>query len=220
MLKERTVADYDAYLFDWDGTLARTLESWLKILSNQAKAYNLTPTDRQISERFGDWSWALDFGLDPELLPTFKDEVVARAKADNPRAPLYNHALEVVRLLHAQGKKLALISASPRQVIEVATKHHKIAKQFDAIIAGEMITNHKPNPESLHAAMQLLGVRPARALMLGDSEKDLLAAKNAGIDSLLFYPPSHNLFYDESYLRSLGPCYVIASWQELLDQLQ
>lgn len=212
--------NYDAYLFDWDGTLARTLENWLKILRDQGEAYGLKATDRQISERFGNWDWALDFGLEPSKLEGFKKEVAAQAEAQNPHVPLYDHALQALQQLRANGKKLALISATLRQTIDIATNHHKVTELFDVIITGDMVKHHKPDPEGLQAALQALEVAPKRALMLGDSDKDLLAAKNAGIDSLLFYPSSHQVFYDLAYLRSIGPRYVITSWQELLDRLQ
>ncbi len=212
--------DYDAYLFDWDGTLGQTLDNWLRILRGQANAYSLQVTDAQITAEFGNWDWALKYGLDSALRDKFVDEVREAAKAQNPLVAMYDDALRALQLLKARGKKLALVSSTPAHVIDIALNHHQLAELFDVIIAGDRVTNHKPHPESIDLALQLLGgIKKSHALMLGDSDKDLLAANNAGIDSLLFYPSLHQLFYDRKYLESLGPRYTITAWQEFIDQL-
>ena len=56
--------------------------------------------------------------------------------------------------------------------------------------------------------------------MLGDSEKDVRAAHNAGIDSILFFPPEHNDYYSLEELAADKPTHIIHSWRELLNQLQ
>jgi phosphoglycolate phosphatase len=40
---------------------------------------------------------------------------------------------------------------------------------------------HKPNPEHLRGAVRLAGGDPARAVMVGDSDVDIAAARNAGV---------------------------------------
>ena len=77
---------------------------------------------------------------------------------------------------------------------------------------------HKPHPDSLERARQKLGVPKTRTLMLGDSDKDLGAAQNDGLHSLLFYPPANEQFYDLATLQAFQPTYVIRSWQELITQ--
>ena len=50
--------------------------------------------------------------------------------------------------------------------------------------------------------------------MVGDSAKDLGAAANAGIDSILVYPEAHAAYYDLDVLRRFKPSYVCASVRE------
>lgn len=45
--------------------------------------------------------------------------------------------------------------------------------------------------------------------MIGDSDKDLGAARNFGIDSVLFYPAEHKKFYDLEKLKELEPTYFL-----------
>lgn len=52
--------------------------------------------------------------------------------------------------------------------------------------------------------------------MIGDTEKDIAVANNAGIDSVLFYPPEHEEFYSLEKLKEHNPTYVISDFKELI----
>ena len=45
---------------------------------------------------------------------------------------------------------------------------------------------------------------------------DVIAAKNAGVDSILFYPRAHRQFHNIEYLKSLGPTYIIEDFKEII----
>jgi phosphoglycolate phosphatase-like HAD superfamily hydrolase len=57
--------------------------------------------------------------------------------------------------------------------------------------------------------MARLEAVPAQTLMVGDSASDIQAAKSAGIDSVLFYPPAHETFYVFQDLQLLQPTHTI-----------
>jgi pyrophosphatase PpaX len=137
-----------------------------------------------------------------------------------PFIDLFPKAREVLMLLHQRGKKIGLVTASYRNVVEPPLKNNKIIDLFDAIVTGDQIKAHKPDPESLLAALQVLSMPPGKAIMVGDSPKDLMAANNADMDSLLFFPPEHELQHSRDELEACRPTYTIRNWQELLDQLQ
>lgn len=52
--------------------------------------------------------------------------------------------------------------------------------------------------------------------MLGDADRDILAAHGAGVDSLLYYPPAHERFHNIEELRGHRPTYIIHDWKEML----
>lgn len=56
-----------------------------------------------------------------------------------------------------------------------------LAKYFAAVICGDMVEKGKPDPACYRLACERLGVAPAEALVIGDSENDALAARAAGI---------------------------------------
>lgn len=212
--------DYDAYLFDWDGTLARTLEIWIDQIYIRYGEYGLPITREQVAKDFGDLSAAVTYGLPPHQLTEFQEGVNQAVKRQLPDVPLYDDAATMLAALKARGKKLALVTTSLRSNLELVMGKHGVETMFDAIVTSEDVTKYKPDPESIELALGKLGVAKDRALMLGDTAHDLLAARNAGIASALFYPEAHSLIHDFGFLQSHDPTHTIRTWRELIDRLQ
>jgi pyrophosphatase PpaX len=88
---------------------------------------------------------------------------------------------------------------------------------FSAIVAGNEVQHYKPHPEPLEKGLALLGGDKASAIMIGDTDKDIGAANNLGIDSILFYPKEHEKFYDLVELKKHNPTHVVENFKEVLD---
>jgi phosphoglycolate phosphatase len=56
-----------------------------------------------------------------------------------------------------------------------------LAKYFRSIYGGDSFEKKKPDPAGALAILQELGVPPAQAAMIGDSEVDVQTARNAGM---------------------------------------
>ncbi len=206
---------YQTYLFDWDGTIAQTLEVWLKVIKDLCNEFGVFPSDKDIADHFGDWEAARAFGLAEDQIPKYVKELEERSHKAIPNAPLYPDAKDVLNKLKNDGKQLALITSSIRRTIELVIEHHGLGGIFDVVVTGNDVRAHKPDPECIDFAVDALGAEKADSIMVGDSIKDLGAADNAGIDSMLFYPPAHELFYSPDYFDNHKPTYTIHSWAEL-----
>src|SRR6266852_4481313 len=218
--KGNAVKDYDAYLFDLDGTLARTIEVWITELHEHALAYGLLVTYADTARHFGDLKWVVRYGLPPEKLDAYLQETLDIVLPQLPGVPLYNGAIDVLRGLKKREKKLALVTTSLHKVVQSVMRHHPALHGiFDTIIAADDVATHKPDPEGINLILSRLQIRKDKALMLGDTGKDIEAAHNAGIDSLLYYPKSHQAVYDLEHLQSFGPTYTVHSWPEFLRTL-
>jgi pyrophosphatase PpaX len=209
------VKKYDYFLLDWDGNLARTLDIWLEACRIPLEKRGLHLTDEEIAASFGAvFEYLTAWGVTD--IEQAIDEMDALAKQKLPDVALYPDALEVLEKLHANGKKIALITTSIHENIEHLLEKHYIAQFFDVVIAGDDVKHHKPHPEPLEKALEKLGGTKERAVMIGDSDKDLGAAKNASIDSILFYPEEHTKFYSLEKLETLSPTYVICDFRDVL----
>lgn len=206
---------YQYILLDWDGNLAKTLDIWLAACRVSLEKRGLKLSDEAIAGSFGHlrstWEpWGIQ-DIDAAI-----EDADAIAQRYLPNVELYPDALEVLEALSTAGKRLALITSSAHSDIQHLIEKYNIARFFHVIIASDDVGNHKPHPEPLELALEKLGGNKAQAIMIGDSDKDLGAANNAGIDSILFYPPEHKKFYDLKKLRQLSPTHVVADFREIL----
>ena len=69
----------------------------------------------------------------------------------------------------------------------------------------------------MHLAIELLKGTHETSIMIGDSRKDIEAATNAGIHSILYYPKEHENTHDLDMLMSYEPTYVVNSLLEIPD---
>ena len=60
-----------------------------------------------------------------------------------------------------------------------------ISRYFDIIMCADEVTHAKPHREMLDVIVKHYGEQREQFVVIGDGERDILAAKNAGIDSIL-----------------------------------
>jgi pyrophosphatase PpaX len=208
---------YRYLFFDWDGCLADTLPFWLEGYRELLGRRGLHPPDRVIlRELFNDWAGPQRFGV-PDAA-RFVEEMAGYLESHTDGVRLNPYAAEVLRELKARGNCTALLTASRRRLVRPVMEAYGIGGLLDLVLTVEDVQRHKPDPEVLFKALELLGASAGQALLVGDSDKDLRAGKAAGVATAL-YLPAHNLrFYDEAELRSWRPDYVIRDFRELLPQ--
>lgn len=205
---------YDYVLFDWDGTIARTLDIWMEALKEilGEKGYNFT--SEQIGADYGLFRSRFS-NLGEDALNGIIDEALTLSNKNMPSVKLYEGHLELISLLKQNNKRLGIVTTSAHSVIDQLLNKHDMAKSFDVLIGGDDVLNQKPHAEPIIKAIDVLSAVKSRTIMVGDSDKDIISAQNAGIDSILFYPPEHSHFHDITYLKSLKPTYVAGSFQEI-----
>lgn len=188
-------------LFDWDGTLARTLEVWLETFRDAYSSVGVDLTDKQIGAQFGNWNAPSELGVVEEDVPAYTKELEkVHARLDS--VTLYDGAYEVLSRLKSSGHKLALVSTSARKVIDIPLHNNGLQDMFDVVISAEDTAKHKPDPEPLLLAVDRLESAIERTVFVGDSDKDVGACKNAQMQLALFTPESHQIFYDIDALTS------------------
>lgn len=203
---------YNNILFDWDGCLAKTLGVWMNAYKIVYAQYRVYPTELEIAHHFGDWESPKYFGItDIKNCINKLDEL---ASSELKKVPLYEGAKELLYKLQSE-KRLALLSSSPRDIIREAVKYNKVKDYFEVILTGEDVVNHKPHPEMIEKGLKLLGGNKEEAIMIGDSRKDLEAANNANIDSILVYPKNHSIYYKFEELKTYKPTYIVSSLKEI-----
>jgi HAD superfamily hydrolase (TIGR01509 family) len=103
------------------------------------------------------------------------DRVVA---ATMERVPWQPGAFELLRALAAAGVPSALVTASYRRFADVVVS--AADGLLVASVAGDEVTNGKPDPEAFVKAARLLGVAPSKCVAIEDSPPGIAAAMASG----------------------------------------
>ncbi len=86
------------------------------------------------------------------------------------------------------------------------------ANKISYYLCGDTTPERKPGPGGIYAILKELNVAPEKAVMIGDDTPDVMAAKNAGIDSIICLEG----FGRPENLLPLEPRYTIRHIKDLL----
>lgn len=93
---------------------------------------------------------------------------------------LYAGVMPGLQALRARGVPMAVVTNKPRYFTEKLLAGLAIAEYFKTIVAGDDGFRRKPHGDMLLAACERMESKPASTLMLGDSDNDIVAAREAG----------------------------------------
>ena len=93
---------------------------------------------------------------------------------------LFPGVRETLVLLRERGHRLAVASTKKGAGIRRATDHFGITALFDRLQGSDGIP-FKPAPDVIVMILTELGWHPRETLMVGDTDADILAGKNAGV---------------------------------------
>ena len=91
---------------------------------------------------------------------------------------------ETLATLAERGIKLGFVTSKRREAAEMLLEHLGALHYMDARIGPLEVTHHKPHPEPVQKAMEILGVQPEETVFVGDMHFDVLAGLAAGVLTL------------------------------------
>ena len=90
-------------------------------------------------------------------------------------------------LLHALEKndiKCGIVTNKPTFLTEPLVADMQLNHQMQCIISGDTLARRKPDPDQLLYACKLIGINPARAVYIGDDERDIECGRRANIRTI------------------------------------
>ena len=176
---------FDAIFFDMDGLTINSEPQWLEAeieltapfgyswtLQDQAACLGgpLTKVGQYMAKKTGG----------AKSGPDFHSEIVElMASKVSKRAEFMPGARELLTELRDAGIALALVSASPRVIVDAALSHVQ-PLPFKTTISSDDVTQTKPDPEGYLKAATLLDVEIENCLILEDSLTGVKAAQASG----------------------------------------
>ena len=147
-----------------------------------------------------------------KALPIFR---ALYAQNTSKRSHLYAGVEEGLDYLRRSGYRLGCVTNKAGEFTLPILRDLGIQDFFEVVICGDDTPRKKPDPLPLLTAAERMSVRPENAMMLGDSQSDVKAARAAGFQIVCM---SYGYNHGED-IRSFGPDAVIDSFTELADFL-
>lgn len=117
---------------------------------------------------------------------------------------------ETLALLRGQGLVLAVCTNKPRAATAAVLEGLGLAPFFTLVAAAEDAPAIKPDPSHVTVILDRLGLAPGDAVLVGDSDNDILAARAAGVASVAV-----SFGYARGPVAELGADLVIDRFDEL-----
>jgi phosphoglycolate phosphatase len=103
-------------------------------------------------------------------------------KLDNTYA--YRGIPEQLEQFQQHGLKMAVLTNKPVNASRGICEGLNLSRFFVQVYGGNSFETKKPDPLGAFRLLQETGVAPERAVMIGDSQNDVLTAQNAGMWSI------------------------------------
>lgn len=191
VLRKTTKPTIQAALFDFDYTLADSSKGAVECINyafdkmglaqhpseNICRTIGLSLNDtfttlagQQLSARCSEFS---------KLFVQRADEVMVDLTL------MYESVLPSIVMLRESGLRLGIVSTKYRYRIEAILERENLLQFFEVVIGGEDVEQHKPDPEGMFKAIELLQCSPQSVVYVGDSVADAEVAKRAGVQFVL-----------------------------------
>jgi pyrophosphatase PpaX len=209
---------FPVVLFDLDGTL---VDSGGIILASMRHAAETVlareiPDDELMAAVGGpgllEQMRALDATRVDELVATYVEHNEPLHASLEPCAGMG----DVLGRLAAEGRRLGIVSAKRRATIALAFDVTGIERYFEVVVGSDDTERHKPHPQPILHALDLLGARPEQAAYVGDSPFDVAAGKAAGTFAVAV---TWGGIHDEGRLHAAEPDAIVHNAEELLGVL-
>ncbi|MGL5086046.1 MAG: HAD family hydrolase [Clostridium sp.] len=182
---------YKAVIFDLDGTLLDTLEDLANACNYALKECGLKTHETEKYKRFvGDGRFKLieriiskednTEELFNKVLKLY-DEYYLEHMVDETKP--YDGIINLLEQLKSLGIKLCVVSNKPHEFAEEMVNKY-FGNKINIVYGQRLNYKTKPDPETIFEVIKELGISKDECLYVGDSNVDVLTAKNAGVKSI------------------------------------
>lgn len=179
-------------LFDLDGTLVDTAPDLGLALNMQRERHGLPPlpleTIRPHASHGSRGLLAVGFGLSPDddTFMQMREEYLNLYDEVFTRSPvLFPEVAQLLSALESRGLRWGIVTNKPGRFTNLLIKAIGLDRRACCVISGDDAARPKPYPDTLLMAMHKAGVQPEHCLYVGDAERDIQAARAAGMKSVV-----------------------------------
>jgi pyrophosphatase PpaX len=170
------------WLFDFDGTLADSVELIMASFRHAtAEVLGYVPADEVLRAGIGLPLIDQMQTLDAERAQALYDSYVEHNMAvhDDLLRP-YPGVDALLAGLRADGRRLGVVTSKRREAAGLGLRVLGL-DGFEAMVGWEDTESHKPGPEPILRALELMRAQPFDAVYVGDTAWDVRAGRAAGV---------------------------------------
>jgi phosphoglycolate phosphatase len=180
-----------AILFDLDGTLADTAPDLAGALNRQRTTRGLAPLPLEVLRPHASSGarglLGAGFGITPghddyeamreEFLTFYENDIAIETS-------LFDGVPELLTVLETRSLAWGIVTNKIERFTHPLVSRIGLSPRAGCVVSGDTTPHAKPHPAPLLEAASRLGVQPARCLYVGDDQRDILAARAAGMGAI------------------------------------
>lgn len=173
--------NYSTLIFDFDGTIADTLEETRLIFNRMAPDYGIreVAADELDHLRHLSLSELLDhLEIPKRRVPALLARGTGLLRGSITRLQLITGMREVLPALRGKVESFGILTSNATPNVELFLESHGLRDQFDFISSTSKLTGKSKH---LRAIRKTFSLRAEEMLYIGDEIRDVKAAKKAGI---------------------------------------
>ncbi|MEN5425877.1 phosphoglycolate phosphatase [Stenotrophomonas pennii] len=179
-----------AVLFDLDGTLLDSAPDFVATAADMLAARGRPPiTLEALRPVVSKGSRAMLAAAFPDLAGDQRDalipEFLQRYEAlIGQHATLFDGVAGMLAALDAAGVRWGIVTNKPEYLARLILPQHGWQARCAVLVGGDSLPERKPHPLPLLHAAQAIGIAPSDCVYVGDDERDIIAARAAGMPSV------------------------------------
>lgn len=183
-----------ALIFDLDGTLVDTLDGIANAINCALMRHGLAPlTISEVADRVGEGGTALvEYALKKTGHEGHSERVAqlqesyfqAYLSAPIHGTRIFPDVIPMLERAQARNLDLAICTNKAGVLAEAVLEGLGLTRYFRFLVYGDSLPYRKPHPGPIKWIVGQMGVPLEACVMVGDTENDVLAARNSGVRSV------------------------------------
>ena len=182
--------EYNAVLFDLDGTLVDTAPDMVTVLQHLQQEHGIEPAVYELARSYvsngaiglltlGFPGVAIEFGddLHQEYLERYAEMICQESR-------IFAGLDELLDQLDDIDCPWGIVTNKPEQLTEPLLIALGLAERSSCIVSGDTLSVRKPDPAPLLHGCDLIGVDAETSIYIGDAERDIEAGRRAGMATI------------------------------------
>jgi len=180
-------------MFDLDHTLVRLSIDWKYALETIKKKYSEYGISDDLLRRHKHSVFSMMIEIYDEMLKFFpknRAEEIQRSVSETleeyeingvTEAELVPNCKEVLTNFKNKGLKVGVVSGTSGAAVKQALEKFDLRKYVDVVFTRDSPGRMKPSSDHVIACLKALNCAPQNAMLVGDTERDIQAARKAGV---------------------------------------